>query len=331
MRITMIGSSFSIKPIHTVLDKDYIKSLHIYNSTTPVNIKTNSNEITYWLSHTNNKFQLYVFSLFIGKVNVGFAMTAYLKDLKILVIDYIAITEKYKNNTVFLSFFTLVQLYFNNIQLDINYFIVEISNKNSGTDVDKESIMFLKFLCLEDFKKIEMEYESLPLGLNNTESKFNAFLYLKSVDVQHALEKDTFIHFISALYLDYYLEWYKPFFTNSDYDEYNNGIKTALEQLSKTLGKCKSVPLSTSCCKEVKNQSGLYSNIDIPLTKPKSKKIVILLILLVLVLPVPIIWLYNYILGIIGIPINSVSSILGGVLGAIFAGLITLIVSRKRL
>ena len=81
----MIQSSFSIKLITDPTDKDYIKSLNVYNSTTPVNIKTNSNEISYWINHNNDSFKIYCFSLFIGKENVGFAMTSFLLKSKLLV------------------------------------------------------------------------------------------------------------------------------------------------------------------------------------------------------------------------------------------------------
>lgn len=327
----MIGSSFSIKSITDPTDKDYIKSLHVYNATTPVQIKTNSNEISYWISHDNPCFKIFCFSLFIGKENAGFAMTAFLPKSKILVIDYIAIIDQYRNNTVFLSFFSLVQLYFKEIKLDIDYIVVEISNKNSGVDIDKESQMFLKFLCIEDFRKIDIEYESLPLGINDGESQFSTFLYIKSADKLHYIEGKTFIHFVSSIYKDYYLEWFKPFFNEADFTTYSQNAIELLSQLEKQVSKISNVQLSHSCCVDGQMQNNLYSNIDLPLTKQKSKKWLILFFLLMLLIPVPIIWLYNYVLTLIGIPITSVSSILGGVLGAIFAGIITWLISRKRL
>ena len=245
--------------------------------------------------------------------------------------DYIAITDQYRNNTVFLSFFSLVQLYFKEIRLNIDYIVVEISNKNSGRDVDKESQMFLKFLCLEDFRKIDMEYESLPLGISDNESQFGTFLYIKSTDNLHCLENKTFLRFVSSIYNDYYIEWYKPFFNESDMTEYSNIATELLSQLVKKTAKITEIQLSHSCCVDSTIHNDLFSNLQLPLTKPKSKKWLILFFILLLLIPIPIVWLYTYILKLVGIPITSVSSMLGGVLGAIFAGGITLLISRKRL
>ena len=327
----MLGSSFSIKEISNPLDKDYIKSLSIYNQSTPVCIKTHSNEITYWLNNENGKFKLYIFSLFIKKLNVGFAMTSYLKERKILVIDYISLDEKYKNNTVFLSFFTLIQLYFNEIKLNIDYYMVEISNKNNGIDIDKESQLFLKFLCLEDFYKVNYEYISLPLGINNTESCFSAFLYIKSADKQHCLNKETFLGFVESLYNDYYLEWYKPFLGKAEIINYENTILGSLKNLESSIPEDTSIILDVSCCRDIASNNNFTLNNNIPLSKTKSKKFYIFFFFLLLLFPIPIISVYNFILKQLGIPITSVNTILGGVLSAICTAIISIFITQKRL
>lgn len=327
----MLGSSFSIKEINNVFDKDYIKSLAIYNQSTPVCIKTNSNEITYWLSHKNEKFQLHVFSLFIKNINVGFAMTSYLKNKHILIIDYLALDEKYKNNTVFLSFFTLIQLYFNEIKIDINYVIVEISNKNNGIDVDKESQLFLKFLCLEDFYKINYEYTSLPLGVNNSESSFKAFLYIKSADKQHSINKETFIDFVECLYIDYYLEWYLAFLSEAQKSDYQTTIDESLNALKESIPQNSSILLDFTCCRGGEADDLFTTNSNIPLNKPKSKKSFIILCVLLLILPIPIIWGYNFVLEKLGIEITSVNAILGGVISAVCMAILSIFITKKHL
>ena len=47
MRIDKISNEFIIKRVNKTSDEDYIKALKIYNDTTPYEIKTNSNEISY--------------------------------------------------------------------------------------------------------------------------------------------------------------------------------------------------------------------------------------------------------------------------------------------
>lgn len=56
---------FSIKHVTRTSDEDYVKALRIYNDTTPYEIKTPTNEITYWLSKQkiSTPFEIYVFIL----------------------------------------------------------------------------------------------------------------------------------------------------------------------------------------------------------------------------------------------------------------------------
>lgn len=326
----MIESSFSIKLITNPLDKDYLKSLSIYNSTTPVNIKTNSNEITYWITPKNNKFKIYTFSLFIGDINIGFAMAAYLFDTRNLVIDYIAIDDSYRNNTVFLAFFNLVQIFFQHHKIDINYTLIEISNKNNGADIDRESTFFLKFLCLEEFSKVDHEYISLPLGTNNTESGFSSYLYIRSTDRQNTISKDTFLSFIRNIYYDYYLEWYKPLLSVDELNSYNCLVQNLLSQLTQELEHQNSLELKTTCCHVSFNNTSSDTS-RMPITKSRNPKWFFLIFAFIICLPIPLIWAYNFVLEKIGIPINSVNALLGGVLSATITGIISFFVSKKRL
>ena len=45
----LLEHRFAIKRITKPSNEDYISALKIYNETTPPDIKTNTNEITYWL------------------------------------------------------------------------------------------------------------------------------------------------------------------------------------------------------------------------------------------------------------------------------------------
>ena len=47
----LLENKFSIKRVIRSSDEEYIEALKIYNETTPVDIKTNTNEITYWLDN----------------------------------------------------------------------------------------------------------------------------------------------------------------------------------------------------------------------------------------------------------------------------------------
>lgn len=320
----MIESSFSITPITNPESSIYSKAINIYNTTTPIDIKTNSNQIAYWLKNQCDKFKIYNFALNINGQTVGYAMTAYLTSTKIMVYDYIAINNNNRNNTVFLTFFSLIKMFFKDKKIDIDYYIVEISNKNNGKEIDKESLLFLKFLCLEDFSKINIEYDSLPLGFENKESAFKAYLYIKPTNDRQSINSESFISMVRSLYEDYYLSWYKPFFNEHEIQKYMELIKNSLSILENNLKHKNTVSLLHQQC-HYSNNKNTKTN-DIPIINPKKKLWLLLIIPLLIIAPLGIAIGYNFILEKIGIAITSVDTILGAVLGAGVTGIITLII-----
>ena len=89
---------FSIKRISKTTEDDYIKALRIYNDTTPFEIKTPTNEITYWISKQkiNTPFEVYAFILYLNDEVIGLSMTTYVKKTKVVVDEYLAVLEQYR-------------------------------------------------------------------------------------------------------------------------------------------------------------------------------------------------------------------------------------------
>ena len=322
----MIKTVFSISNISDVTTLEYIKCLNIYNSTTPFEIKTNSNEITYWLSHENSHFKCFAFSLYLNNQHVGFALTTYIHNFKVLIYDYIAIEEKYRTNAVFLSFFSLLKTYFSDeSKLDVNYYFVEINNKNFGKDMDRESVIFLKFLCIEDFVRVNHEYRTLPLGMDNKESEFNTYAYIKTVDNRKQISSETFLQIIDSIYMEYYVEWYQPFMDVETHNNYTTYAHENLDILKNEIKKKKQISLiGMSCSCEKTSTAG-----NLPYIKKSKIWIRILLALALLAVPIGIIWCYNIILSKIGIPITNVNSAIGGMVGAIIPVIIAIFISNK--
>lgn len=125
---------FSIKKVTKSTDEDYLTALKIYNDTTPSEIKTNTNEITQWLVNkgTNATFNSYYFCLYMNDIVIGLAMLSYIKRQRFIIIEYIALDQKYRANTVFFSYLSLLKEYIRELNLDVAYYINEISNKGGG-------------------------------------------------------------------------------------------------------------------------------------------------------------------------------------------------------
>ena len=169
---------FSIRRVQKATDEEYITALRIYNETTPFEIRTETNEITYWLSQNpdNELFELYMFVLYLDDKMIGLSMTTYIKRTKIVVDEYLAVLEQYRINTIFLIYLSLIQSYYKEHNIEYSYYVTEISNKNSGNDINRESQISLKVLCTDEFGKVNAPYYTLPLGLDNHESNFEAIL-----------------------------------------------------------------------------------------------------------------------------------------------------------
>ena len=177
---------FAIKHIKKLTDDDYIKALHIYNDTTPYEIRTPSNEITFWLSKQNDTtpFKTYAFVLYLNDEVIGMSMTTYIKRTGVVIDEYLAVKEQYRIQTIFLGFEDLVQGFYKENNIEVSFFLTEISHKGNGNEIDRESRISLKLLCVQEYGKIDALYYALPLGLNNYESNFRAFLYIKGIDLR---------------------------------------------------------------------------------------------------------------------------------------------------
>lgn len=65
-------------------------------------------------------------------------------------------------------------------QYDVAFIVNEVSNRREDNDIDKESQLFSKLLCIEGYGRLEAPYITPPLGIGNHESSFDAFLFIKS-------------------------------------------------------------------------------------------------------------------------------------------------------
>ena len=121
--VNQLEHRFSIKRVVKTSEDDYIKALRIYNDTTPFEIKTPTNEITYWLNKqkVSTPFEIYAFILYLNDEVIGLSMTTYVKKTKIVVDEYLAVFEQYRIQTIFLVYESLIQNYYKETGIEISY------------------------------------------------------------------------------------------------------------------------------------------------------------------------------------------------------------------
>ncbi|WP_461251069.1 hypothetical protein [Treponema sp. R8-4-B8] len=327
------GHKFEIKRVFKETDSGYHQAIRIYNETTPVEIKTNTNEIVHWLNKEGH-FKIMVFVLYLDEEVIGFSMIGYVVGKKIVIIDYLALKPQYRINSAFFSYIGLLQDYLRESDIEVSYYITEISNKGEGKNIDKESKIFKKLICLEGFGRINSIYHTPPLGLTNYESEFESFLYIKTSDSIKRINRDTYLDIIQAIYYDYYYEWYKDLLSSNpqNLDKYKQKIDNCFDFVKKNI-------VDNSSCEIIYGECPFINgpNIDektyghLPVSKKdKSKRMLLFLIPLLLAAPVGIIWVYNFILTVLAIQFDSVSTIIGGYFAAVITALSTYLITKNK-
>ncbi len=324
---------FSIKRVGKTTEEDYVKALRIYNDTTPFEIKTPTNEITYWISRqrVSTPFEVYAFILYLNDEVIGLSMTTYIKKVKIVVDEYLAVYDQYRIQTIFLVYESLIQNYYKEIGIEISYYLTEISYKESGKEMDRESRISLKMLCIEEYGKIDALYYALPLGLDNHESNFVAYIYIKGVEPVQSISPKTYQNIVDAIYYDYWYTWYSTILPSADLAIYKNLIDNNFEQIKNSiLNSSSSLPIIHSNCNYLDVDADI-SKVPIPAKKQSHCHIFLIIAPIIIILPLFIIWGYSEALKILNMSISSISTMIGTIISAMITSLTTLFIAKKKL
>jgi hypothetical protein len=321
IKMEPLERKIAIKQITKADDKDYEAALKIYNDTTSVSIKADADSITFWLKKgESHRFKLLVFALYINDEVVGFAMMVYINRTNIITLDYIELCEQHRtNNAIFSSYINLLQIFLRENGYNRIYIVNETSNKYGGEDIDEESRFFKKISFIEDFGKIEANYCTPPIGKINYESNSEAFLYIKSNDKVKRISKKVYLKIVDSIYYDYYYVWYDAFLSLDKFEDYEQNLDKSFNSIKRNI---KFRLLSRSFKVN-------YSP-DVLFTPKNKMKVIAFLVAFILFVCPLFIWFYQYILNSLGIKIDSVSSIIGGVLSSLITAITTILMTKEK-
>ncbi len=323
---------FSIRRVEKTSDEDYVKALLIYNDTTPFEIKTPTNEITYWVNKqkVSTPFEVYAFILYLNDKVIGLSMTTYVKKTKIVIDEYLAVYDQYRIQTIFLAYESLVQNYYREAGIEISYYLTEISYKESGKEMDRESRISLKMLCVEEYGKIDALYYALPLGLENYESNFIAHLYIKGIEPVQSISTKTYQDIVDSIYYDYWYTWYDAILPSAEIAIYKKLIDKNFDLIKKSLAnRTASTKVVHSNCNYLDINADISKG-SIPAKKQTQFPSLLFIVPTVIILPLLIIWGYDQALKILNLSISSVSTMIGAIISAVITSLTTLFVAKKK-
>jgi hypothetical protein len=202
-------SSYSLKRFQNSRDPDFASALLIYVRNTPANIRTDSNEIVYWIDNFSAKFKddFYVFGFYRNHQLVGYAQAVYFREEQLIVLDYIAIDEAYRGNNVFYEFVDHIRRYLEDAHPEYRYGVTEVIYGYGQQYPSQASRLTIRLLKLQGFKVIRAPYYQPRLTLGDAESETQGDLLIYSTSSLDRIRTETYLSIIHTIYYKHYLRW----------------------------------------------------------------------------------------------------------------------------
>ena len=272
------SKTYCVKVFDNSKDKDFIAALNIYSEYTPLSVKTNTSDITYWIDRYNNSFsdKFLVFGLYDENKIIGFSQLVYFCKNKLTTIDYMAIDKEHRTNGAFFTFIDLIKYtMINDMGLEVDFIVTEIEYDSSKKSPSETGIALIRLLKQSGFGVLKAEYFQPKLGYANTESASSAILMIQANVESQIITAKTYLEIVKTIYYDHYLRWYTPLLTTSELIEYKNEIDELYQKIGQHLGNSKNVIING-----YKNLIGTHSNIELNQTGVHYGAISFILILL---------------------------------------------------
>lgn len=226
MQKSFISDIFRIELFENSKHPDFIKALNIYSKFTPSNIKTDTNDIIFWLENYNKKFSdsFFVFGLYKNDKVIGFMQLVYFLKEKFFTVDYITIDENHRQMHAFTTFIYLVHSFFEINNYDVNFVVTEVEYDEKIKQPLESGRTLIRLLKQHNFSVVKVTYFQPQLGMHNHDSKTSAVLMYFSNNEKKYISKETYFMILNKLFYEHYCRWYEPLLTKDEFSEYKNEI-----------------------------------------------------------------------------------------------------------
>jgi hypothetical protein len=216
----------------------------LYVRNTAPAIRTDTNEITFWLDNCPKSFegQFYVFGFYVGRQLVGYAEAAYFPREYLFALDYVVIDEAYRRNNIFFEFVDHLRRFLERTHPEFRYVVAEVTYGPGEDHPSSASQLLSRLLKIQGFRVVRAPYYQPRLTRNNAESEMAADLLLLSQDPIERLQKETYLSIVRTLYYSYYLPWSNIVpGASKDYRRHLDGL---FSRINSELGKKRIVPVN---------------------------------------------------------------------------------------
>lgn len=234
-------SSYRLKQFQSARDPELAAALLLYVRNTSPPIRTDSNEIAYWLENFATSFgdEFYVFGFFRDNELVGYAQGAYFHAERLLVLDYLVIEEAQRKNNVFFEFVDHLKRFLETAHPEYRYAIVEVCYGPGQKYPSQESCLLTRLLKIQGFRVIRAKYYQPRLMLDDPESEMRADLLVYSTSDLESIHSETYLSIVHTIYYKYYLPWQS--ITKDSPDEYKKHLDLLYSGIKSDIGKKTSI------------------------------------------------------------------------------------------
>lgn len=197
-------------------DPDYASALGVYVTSVSPDVRTNSNEITYWIDRTYQEFgdEFMVFSFYVDKQVVGFCQVVLFRQSRILFFDYLVLHKSHRSHGEYFQFARMLQEWIDNERFEFDYAVAEVSFESSQAEPTRHSVLLVTLFKQLGFGVAQCQYFQPVLGLDNPQSDMRAHLLIASRESVSSVKKETAIHIVHTIYFQHYERWYTPVIDN---------------------------------------------------------------------------------------------------------------------
>lgn len=237
-----MANVYSIRKINSSKDRDIIKLMRLYSSYIEPTARTDTREILDWLDNSTDDY-FKIFAFYLNETLIGYCQTAYFHFNKILFVDYLVIDENYRGRS-YSEFIYSLKDYFNEKNIEINYFIAEVPYYTNSNQPSLKSITLIRLLKQSGFKVIKADYYQPELGKNKESCMQTTLLIYTNDQYLTDIKKETFEDIIKTIYSDHYYKWYSRFFKTEELKIYKAKIDSLYDEITKKIAKKKVIELN---------------------------------------------------------------------------------------
>lgn len=241
--------TYKIQHIKDDQNKDLLYLLKLYIDNIDPCIKTNPNEIIYWLNNfetRKGKDTFWILALYMNNKPIGFCQMIHFYYYKVAFVDYCVIDPEYRGRA-FSEYTYLIRDFFTERSIDINYFVTEVAYYSSNNIPSQSALKLIRLLKMSGLKVIKAPYIQPELGLDNHESEMNATLMIgingRGND-QSTLKKETYMDIVHTIFYNHYIAWYDPFMSDSEMSIYRKKIDEIFDSIKKETNKKDTIVLN---------------------------------------------------------------------------------------